>query len=233
MRAATPPEPDHNNSRQRFAFSVRELKVAGFTAAYMLVALAGAIWLGNPDFIFYIAVMLVLIAGVLFLHRRVCLPASALWALSVWGLAHMAGGLMPIHDSWPSSGNDKVLYNLWLIPGMLKYDQLVHAWGFGIVTWICWIAVSRTAETQTPGGRPKTGLLILCIAAGMGFGALNEVVEFVATLILPETNVGGYQNTGWDLVANLAGCLIAALVIFVVDRDSPASGASQTAADHR
>ena len=40
---------------------------------------------------------------------------------------------------------------------------------------------------------------------GMGLGALNEVVEFVAVLTMPETNVGGYTNTGWDLVSNLAG----------------------------
>jgi len=43
----------------------------------------------------------------------------------------------------------------------------------------------------------------------MGLGALNEVVEFAATRLMPRTNVGGYENTGWDLVSNLAGCLIA------------------------
>jgi hypothetical protein len=54
----------------------------------------------------------------------------------------------------------------------------------------------------------------LCGAASMGFGGLNEVVEFFLTLTLPETNIGGYINTGWDLVSNLGGvtaacCLIA------------------------
>jgi hypothetical protein len=58
-------------------------------------------------------------------------------------------------------------------------------------------------------------LLIICGAAGMGFGALNEIVEFVATLTIPETNVGGYENTGWDLVFNFFGCVIAAIVIRV------------------
>ena len=60
---------------------------------------------------------------------------------------------------------------------------------------------------------PTFGRLVLCGAAGMGFGALNEVVEFAATLMMPSTNVGGYVNTGWDLVANLAGCVIAAIII--------------------
>jgi hypothetical protein len=58
-------------------------------------------------------------------------------------------------------------------------------------------------------------MLVLCAAAGMGFGALNEVIEFIAVLTLPNTNVGGYENTGWDLVANLVGTIIAALVIRV------------------
>jgi hypothetical protein len=47
----------------------------------------------------------------------------------------------------------------------------------------------------------------------MGFGALNEVIEFAATLTMPHTNVGGYVNTGWDLVSNLVGCALAAVII--------------------
>jgi len=35
---------------------------------------------------------------------------------------------------------------------------------------------------------------------------------------LPGTNVGGYENTGWDLVANLVGCLIAATAVFIYDK---------------
>ncbi|MGI9516150.1 MAG: hypothetical protein ACR2NP_03815 [Pirellulaceae bacterium] len=233
MSDANPSEQDHHQFRRRFSFSVSEWSVALFTALYMLIALVSALALGNPEFVYYIVVMLVLIAGVLWMHSKVQLPMAALWALSVWGLAHMAGGLMPIPQSWPSSGNGNVLYNLWLLPGALKYDQLVHMYGFGIVTWICWVALSRTADTHSDLGQPKTGLLVLCVAAGMGFGALNEVVEFFATLLMPETNVGGYQNTGWDLVANMAGCVIAAIVICVVDRDSPAIGESQTTADHQ
>jgi hypothetical protein len=47
----------------------------------------------------------------------------------------------------------------------------------------------------------------------MGFGALNEVIEFFAVLILPKTNVGDYENTGWDLFANLVGAIVTALII--------------------
>ena len=54
----------------------------------------------------------------------------------------------------------------------------------------------------------------------MGFGALNEVIEFAATQLLPNTNVGGYVNTGWDLVFNLLGSTIAACMIYGFGRRS-------------
>ncbi len=227
MKPADEPGSQHKSSGPprppRQLLSPAERFVALFTALYMLIALACALAFGNPEFVYYIAIMLVLIAGVLWLHRRVRLPVTALWALSLWGLAHMCGGLMPIPESWPSSGNGKVLYNLWLIPGYLKFDQLVHIYGFGVVTWVCWLALSRRGVTHDQRGQPQPGMLILCVAAGMGFGALNEVVEFAATLLMPETNVGGYVNTGWDLVANMAGCVIAAVIIGVIDRGQPAN----------
>ncbi len=48
---------------------------------------------------------------------------------------------------------------------------------------------------------------------GMGAGALNEVIEFMAVLIFPETGVGGYYNTAGDLTANLIGSLLALIYI--------------------
>jgi hypothetical protein len=40
------------------------------------------------------------------------------------------------------------------------------------------------------------------------------VIEFIAVLTIEGTNVGGYENTGWDLVANLVGVVIAAFLIW-------------------
>ena len=48
----------------------------------------------------------------------------------------MMGGLLTVPESWPRLGESNVLYNLWVIPDWLKFDQLVHAYGFGLVTWI-------------------------------------------------------------------------------------------------
>ncbi|MGI9244930.1 MAG: DUF2238 domain-containing protein [Verrucomicrobiales bacterium] len=189
--------------------------IAAVTLTYVVAASAYAISHGNREFVFYIVVMLVLMACVFVLHQRVGLSAAVLWCLSAWGLMHMAGGLVHVPGHWPTD-NGSVLYNLWLIPGRLKYDQLVHAFGFGVTTWICWQALVAAIEAQTSvAPYPTLGLMILCAAGGMGFGALNEVVEFFATLCIPKTNVGGYTNTGWDLVANLLGSVVAATVIAI------------------
>ncbi len=190
-----------------------EVAVLAFTLLYLAIALVASFQLQNREFIFYFAVMCVLLVGVGMLHLRVRFPLAALWGLSLWGLAHMAGGLMPIPETWPINGQTHVLYNLWLIPQGLKYDQLVHAYGFGLVTWICWLGLQRAFASCGITVQPTLGLLTLCAAGGMGFGAANEVVEFIATLTLPDTNVGGYENTGWDLVSNLVGCLLAAILI--------------------
>jgi hypothetical protein len=66
--------------------------------------------------------------------------------------------------------------------------------------------------------KPTLGMLTLCGAAALGFGALNELVEFAAAMTMPETNVGGYINTGFDLVANTVGVLIACTIIWISAR---------------
>lgn len=198
--------------------------VLGFTLTYMAVALAASLQGHSGEFLLYLAVMAVLLVVVAVVHLRVGLKTATLWALSIWGLAHMAGGLMPVPASWPIEGKSHVLYNLWLVPGLLKYDMLVHAYGFGIVTWACWQGLHGAFARRGVTARPTVGLLTLCIAAGMGFGAANEVIEFLATRVLPETNVGGYVNTGWDLVSNTVGCLIASVLIYARGRGGPNGG---------
>ncbi|MEZ4292220.1 MAG: hypothetical protein R3E53_17425 [Myxococcota bacterium] len=69
---------------------------------------------------------------------------------------------------------------------MLKYDQLTHAYGFATATWLCRQAAGSWRPTirRGPGSprlRPSLGTMSLVATAGMGLGASNEVVEFVAT----------------------------------------------------
>ena len=189
----------------------------GFALAYTLASVPVALAAGNNEFLFYIVVMVVLGAAVALVHVRVRLTDATLWALSAWGLLHMAGGLVPLPAGWPANTDTRVLYNLWLIPDLLKYDQVVHAYGFAVTTWVCWQGLRAATRDAV---RPTFGVLVLCAAAGVGFGAMNEVVEFIATRVFPKTNVGGYENTGWDLVANAVGAAGAAVLIRLTCRDA-------------
>lgn len=103
----------------------------------------------------------------------------------------------------------RVLYNLWLIPDRLKFDQIVHFYGSAIATWACWQWLRAAAGLA----RPTVRIVMLCALAGTGLGAVNEVVEFLTTRVVSDTNVGGFENTGWDLVANLTGAPAGLLVL--------------------
>jgi hypothetical protein len=213
-------EPDLSR-RRRFTPAV--IAAAVFAACICAAAAVGAVATGNSEFIFYLVVMIVLIGCVLVIHARLNLPAALIWALTSWGALHMAGGLVPVPASWPIDGEIRVLYSWWILPregggGWLKYDHITHAYGFGITTWLCWVCVARIMQRRYgEAPRPSVGLITLSFAAGCGFGAMNEIVEFTATRFA-DTNVGGYENTGWDLVANATGAAIAALVILITGR---------------
>ena len=194
--------------------SSAELSVLSFTAIYLIAGLVASLRFGNLEFVVYVAVLVVLLAAVASLHFKIRLHIATLWGLAIWGAAHMAGGLLQVPETWPVAGEKPVLYNWWIVPKWLKFDQLVHAYGFGLVTLVCWHAIRHAFFVRGVRVTPTAGLLTLCVAGGMGFGAANEVVEFLATITVPETNVGGYRNTGWDLVANFIGALLAAAWIY-------------------
>ena len=181
-----------------------------FVAGYLLVSAPYAWLSGNGEFIFYILVMVILFGGIVGLHFRIGMPTGLIWCLAVWGLLHMMGGLVGVPEGWPIAGEVRVLYSLWLVEGWLKYDQVVHAFGFGSTAWVCWVGM----RSATGVVRPGAGVMVLCAAGAMGFGAANEIVEFAATMTMPETNVGGYVNTGWDLVANAVGAVVAVCMIW-------------------
>jgi putative membrane protein len=200
-----------------------------FAALYMALASALAFRASNLEFVFYALVMLVLIGTVWWLDTRVRLSTFSLWCLSIWGLAHMMGGTVPIPAELTEPGEQQVLYSLRIHPWAPKYDQVVHAFGFFTTTLVAWRALN--AAVGGVGGRggvspgaslpPTFGPIFAAMMVSMGLSAMNEIIEFVATLIFTETNVGGYVNTGWDLVSNLTGCVIAGVLIRATARPSP------------
>jgi uncharacterized membrane protein YjdF len=181
-----------------------EIAVALFTSAYVAIFTAWFFSIGNYEFIVYVLTMLGLMALIGFSLGKAEYPPAILWGLSLWGLMHMAGGGVPVNGS--------VLYNLVLIPiatvddsVILKYDQFVHAFGFGVTAWLLHHLLTR----HFPDTRGTATALAFPALAAMGLGAVNEMIEFTAVLLVPDTNVGGYTNTALDLVFNALGAVIA------------------------
>lgn len=196
--------------------------LSAFSALYIAAFAALSVVKGNAEFVMYTVVVVLAAGFIVFLDRTLArIPSWLLWCLSAWGLLHMLGGNLPLPGP---SGERIVLYSLWLIPfnaetGYLKYDQVIHAFGFFTSTCVCAVLLSPMLRDER---RRSAWPFVLCALAGMGLGALNEVVEFAAVLTLPDTNVGGYINTGWDLVSNAVGATIGAgLMWWLARRPAP------------
>jgi uncharacterized membrane protein YjdF len=91
----------------------------------------------------------------------------------------------------------------------LQYDHFAHAYVSFVIAFACWVMLA--APSMTANRRRE--LLILAVGTALGLGAINEVVEFLATLAHHGAHAGGYWNTGWDLVCNLIGACTAGVVI--------------------
>jgi len=142
-----------------------EWAVLIFTVGY--VAIFGAIFLsaGNGEFLWYVITLVLFLALVAATQRVARFPAFILWGLSLWGLAHMAGGGVPVGDS--------VLYTYVLLPlagggelVLLKYDQIVHFYGFGVATLVLWHVLRR----NFPALDGTRTIYAFAILGGMGLG---------------------------------------------------------------
>jgi putative membrane protein len=181
--------------------SKKELIILYFNILYIIIFGIIATLNKNYEFLFYVSIVVFLIILVLLKYKKLGLSTGVLWGLSLWGLLHMLGGNIHIGDD--------VLYGLQIIPKVLRYDQFVHAFGFGVTT----VVGFQLLKSYLKESVNWVTLSILLVMIGLGVGALNEIIEFMTVLSLPETGVGGYMNTMWDMVFNMIGSIIAVVYI--------------------
>lgn len=160
----------------------------------------------NYEFLIYIGIILFVGWAIFASHEKVHYPTWMLWCLTLWSFLHMAGGGLTY--------NGVIWYKQILIPlsqsyEILKYDQVVHAFGFFTMTLLSYAVLRRHLQTKTL----SFGIGLILVMAGAGFGAFNEVVEFVVDQSLPQSGVGGYINTSLDLISNFIGSLMAVAVL--------------------
>lgn len=147
---------------------------------------------GGTGFRVYTLVLAALAVTVWLALRRFEFPLWATVSLELALLGHIAGRLVMVGDT--------NLYRA-LVLGM-PGDKLLHAFNTGVA------AVFVTVLMQRAGFRVNGWGGFIAVMAVSGLGALIEIIEYIGTLVLPHTNVGGYANNMQDLIANLAGAIV-------------------------
>ncbi len=186
--------------------------VLAFSTAYLI--LGGLYFLQDLNFEFVIYVGVIVAAfGLLFGTLPITkLPTSILWLISIWGLLHILGGSVPTPDG--------VLFAYRIYPFVdlggefyiLKYDQVVHAYLYGVMAVVFFHVLTRTINAAGPAWI----IVLLAVMAAMGVSALNEIMEFLIAISLERNGVGGYENAMLDLIFNFGGAVtgIALLLLF-------------------
>lgn len=159
----------------------------------------------NYEFLAY-AGTIALVTAVLFGTLRWSkFSTGIILGVTMWGLLHMLGGSVMTTDG--------VLYAYKIFPFfdgggdfyILKMDQVVHAFLYGVIGLMFYHLLREIIGIKT-----HTVLIAaIAIFAAAGFSIINEIVEFLAAVNLPETGVGGYENTVLDMIFNLTGAAIA------------------------
>src|SRR5258708_7282927 len=163
--------------------------VAAALAGFCIYGLAA----GSPSTAGYVVCVLVIRAAIVWL-RPAALPDLLAIALAIAAILTLAGGLIKV-------GQD-VLYNASIGPyvtalgtHLLQYDHVAHAYVSFVTAFACWVMLAAPHAAANH----RRELVILAVGAALGLGALNEMVEFLATLAHHGSHAGGDWNKGWGL----------------------------------
>jgi putative membrane protein len=178
-----------------------------------LYLLAGALFFlsqGNLEFVIYVGVIVAVFALLFGTLKITQFPVSILWLVSIWGLLHVLGGSVQTVDG--------VLFAYKIYPFLdlggdfyiLKYDQVVHAFLYGVMTVVFWHVLTYTLKVT----RPVWILVIIALMASMGVSAMNEIMEFLIAVTIEQNGVGGYENAMLDLIFNFSGAVIAMVALW-------------------
>lgn len=174
-----------------------------FTLTYAAAFTVFGAAAGQRRVVAYLLVLGVTAAIACAAHRVARFTPAVCWALSLAGLLHLIGGLVPS----PQAGAP-VFYETWLLPGALKYDQAVHATVSAVLAFAAWQLVGRRIPQAA------------CVAFALGLA--NEAFEYASALRFHDAYVGGFENTYWDVVFNAVGIAAASLWLYLAAERSPA-----------
>lgn len=186
-------------------FSISEKVVLAFTVLYTAVFAVFYFRHSNIEFIGYVGVIAFIFTLLYSTLDKTRLPTSILAGISLWGLLHMLGGSVQTGDGvlyawkiYPFFDGGGELY-------ILKFDQIVHAYLYAVIA-LLFLHLLRNFFANR---HSQILVAFIAIMASLGVGAVNEMIELVAVLSVPDNGVGGYFNTLLDIVFNFMGAFLA------------------------
>jgi Predicted membrane protein (DUF2238) len=158
----------------------------------------------NLEFVIYVGVIVAILGTVFSTVSYTKFPLWQLWLLSLWGLLHVLGGAVQTLDGVLFAYKVYPLLDLGGDFYILKYDQIVHMYLYGVVALMAY-------HLFTTKWRDAKGWLVALAAVltSLGVSSLNEIMEFLIAVTIERNGVGGYENAMLDLIFNLSGAIIA------------------------
>ena len=167
------------------------------------------------NIIFYLSGFIVFIFLIFFIRKKIDFSQSTLFWILILSF------FMTINFFVNPFG--KNIYDIWIIKSLIRYDNLMHFLGGGVVALFMFDIVEsffkkslfNKSLLQKIFKKTKTHETIIffgiIILASLGIGALFEIIELIDFVLLGN-NVGSYLNNAVDLVFDLLGSII--FVIF-------------------
>ncbi len=159
----------------------------------------------NYEFLLYAITVVIFIVILYATDQYFNYKKMGLWLFNFWLVLHILGGL--------ASYQGVRFYDLILLDivgdpyHILRYDQFVHFYCYVVISILMWSVVDKITKHNAS----SVVVCIVTILAASSLGAVNEIIEFLAVVMLGINGVGGYINTAIDLVANLFGAITGTL----------------------
>ena len=162
----------------------------------------------NYEFLLYAITVAILIVILYKTDQYFKYKQLGLWLFNIWLILHILGGLASYQGV---RFYDLILLDLVGDPyNIFKYDQLVHFYCYIVMSILMWSVIHKNMKQDAS----NIVICVITILAASSLGAVNEIIEFLAFMMLGIEGVGGYINTAIDLVANLLGTILGTIYMY-------------------
>lgn len=180
-----------------------------YTVIYIVGFTIWAVLIRNYEFMYYAMFLGIFVFATTAYYKEFYLSYHVIAGLSLFGFLHIMGGLAYVGQTR--------LYDLYLIPGIFRYDNFVHLIGAGLGTLIAYNFLRPHLNMRVRHNPAFFGILIVLIALGMG--VINEILELIAVVLFNAADsVGDYMNNALDMIFNLLGATLATTYLFVLNK---------------